>query len=781
MNMHMQCICRWYQAALLSVTASCLIIVPVMAQDIESEATQVFVETFDNSTLPGWNLSEGVFVAEGLLHLESGAQAALGGQWHDCTMLVRLRRSGPGQFAVRLGTTDEDSVQINLDDESIGAYRVRSGVVADLIVERPVPYPPQIPVGEWFTLNLTQLGTMCIVAVDNVRLYDIFDPAAIPLSPGGLLISASGQNAIEVDEVVVIPWLVEDFTEALSPAWFVPEQMDPASFVHDGMLVLPPDTFAVRNGEWQDLTLSARIKRSEQSIAALSYPGHVLMLYPDSVQLLSEMGGEIHELASASLPPLPPEPQAASWLDLTVVVQENMHTVQAYGMPLFRVEDPAAAGPLAIESVQGQVVLDRLLIGPPLPLWVFEELPNGGEPDNEPPDINEPDNGLPDINEPGNEPPDEEEPGGSIPPNILMADLAVTDLFPQQVPTGKLYFRVTNNGPDTLQGAAVTVTCGGIATSVSSGVTTSIPAAAQGTFVVTLAPGQTQSFATQIDLDLNNFEYDLSCEVAAASAGFADPDISNNVYTEHIDAVVAGLPSADLAVTDLFPQHAPEGKLHLRITNHGPDTLTGVPVTVWCGGQATDIASGAKISIPSSFQGTFNITIAPGQTHEFPTQIDLDLNKFTYDLSCEVVGDSTVFTDSNPGNNTYTEHIEALAQAQIISADLAVTDLFAQSLPSGDIYCRITNNGPHAIQNALVGLQTTAIIHTYNLGDPTTSVASYGIATVTLQPGQTSEFLTGIGVTDSTKYWYEFTCQVSWASDPDHSNDSYSETIPPPP
>jgi hypothetical protein len=296
-----------------------------------------------------------------------------------------------------------------------------------------------------------------------------------------------------------------------------------------------------------------------------------------------------------------------------------------------------------------------------------------------------------------------------------------------------------------------------------------------------LAPGQTQSFSTQIDLDLTNFEYDFSCEVTAASAGFTDPDAGNNVYSEHLNSVSQGVPTADLAVTDLFPQHAPMGKLHLRITNHGPDTLTGASVTIYCGGQSTHLATGVKTSIPSSSQGSFNISISPGQTHEFPTQIDLDLNTFSYDLCCDFIGDSTEFTDPNPSNNAYSEHIADSVQGHLIDADLAVTDIYPDSLPAGDVYCRITNNGPDALQNAMVGLSTQAVIHTYNPGDPTTTAGSHHAITITLQPGQTSEYHTGIGITDSTKYWYDFTCEVNWQFDSDHSNDSYSEIIPPPP
>lgn len=61
MNMRLPGICRWYRAALLTVTAPCLIIVSAAAQETESEtesdAAEAFVETFDDSPiarLEGW-------------------------------------------------------------------------------------------------------------------------------------------------------------------------------------------------------------------------------------------------------------------------------------------------------------------------------------------------------------------------------------------------------------------------------------------------------------------------------------------------------------------------------------------------------------------------------------------------------------------------------------------------------------------------------------------------------------------------------------------------------
>ena len=100
----------------------------------------------------------------------------------------------------------------------------------------------------------------------------------------------------------------------------------------------------------------------------------------------------------------------------------------------------------------------------------------------------------------------------------------------------------------------------------------------------------------------------------------------------------------------------------------------------------------------------------------------------------------------------------------------------------GDVYVRITNNGPDALNNATAGLNCTAVIHTYKLGDPTTTAGSSSAITVTLQPGQTKEFHSGIGIVDSTQYWHEFTCEVNLPLfDSNVGNNKYSETIPPPP
>ena len=711
-----------------------------------------FVETFDDPAADGWDLNAGATVMDGILRLVSkDARASYNRDLHNYTTEVRMRRTGPGAIGITYTTAGQDSMRLVLGGESIEARRVLPGSVVGMIVECPGQEPPELPVGDWFTLHLTQLDGMIIVGVDGVRLCDLYDPSPQPLLPGGLALTAVDDTAVEVDEVIVVPWVIENFDEPLSSAWDV-SSVDTTPYIQEGKLIVPPDGYAVRTGYWKEMTFYSRVRRDWLVNAGLTYPGHVLMLQKDFIALWSEeTEGQLLKLAEAPLPVFPEEPETATWIYVTVVVRNGEHHVLAYGIELLSVPGEAVGGPVSAEAIEGRLALDRLMLGPPLPLWLNTEKPGGEEP-------------------------------GEGQPGVTSADLAVTDLYPDQVPVGRLYLRITNNGPDTLQGVPVTVTCGGTATDVTSGALTTIPNAPQGTFSITLAPGQTQAFPTQIDLDLNSFDYDMTCTVSATSGSgdFFDPDPGNNTYTEEIDALSQGAPTADLAVTDLFPHHLPMGKLHLRITNNGPDALQAVPVTVYCGGVATNLASGATTSIPSASQGTFDITIAPGQTYEFPTQIDLDLNTFKYDLSCEVRAASDAFTDPVPGNNLYNECIDISPQAHFIQADLAVTDIYPEGQPLATIYCRITNHGPDALQNATVRLDTNMISVTSGVE----IIHPDSVFTVTLQAGETGVFDTGyvLDVLDLNINSYEVTCYVtSTILDPVSSNNSYSETFPSPP
>jgi hypothetical protein len=115
--------------------------------------------------------------------------------------------------------------------------------------------------------------------------------------------------------------------------------------------------------------------------------------------------------------------------------------------------------------------------------------------------------------------------------------------------------------------------------------------------------------------------------------------------------------------------------------------------------------------------------------------------------------------------------------------DLAITDLYSQNLPKGDVYARITNHGPGALSNVMVDLSCTVDRTDYATGFKSSVAKSYpATATLDLKAGETKAITTKIMV-DTTGHWYEFVCTVSaqGTSDPKAGNNSYTETFPPKP
>jgi hypothetical protein len=113
-------------------------------------------------------------------------------------------------------------------------------------------------------------------------------------------------------------------------------------------------------------------------------------------------------------------------------------------------------------------------------------------------------------------------------------------------------------------------------------------------------------------------------------------------------------------------------------------------------------------------------------------------------------------------------------------ADLAVTDLYPDKLKDGKVYGRITNHGPDKVTNLGMTFSCswtkTAYGATFGVNE---SVGPKNITIVSLNPGQTTPFNTGITV-DVTQFWYKMTCSIQVPFDnlnTNKSNDSYTETI----
>lgn len=239
-------------------------------------------------------------------------------------------------------------------------------------------------------------------------------------------------------------------------------------------------------------------------------------------------------------------------------------------------------------------------------------------------------------------------------PGAFTADVAVTDIYPGNQPHGQFHVRITNHGPGTLHNVHADILCGYNSQDINNG---AMGPSQQRQFGVTLNlnPGQTQSFATGLNLDTSVYEYQVGCEI---KVGFNDPNGGNNFYSEHLKGQGGGGKpggnngqfTADIAVTDIFPGKQPHGQFFVRITNHGPGTLRNVNVQVSCSAERTDKNNG-QLSSGGNRNFNVNLNLNPGQTREFATGLNLDTNVFSYLIGCEV---HPGFAD-NHSNNVHSE------------------------------------------------------------------------------------------------------------------------------
>ncbi len=112
----------------------------------------------------------------------------------------------------------------------------------------------------------------------------------------------------------------------------------------------------------------------------------------------------------------------------------------------------------------------------------------------------------------------------------LAADIAITDIYGQNLPNGKAFVTIKNNGPDTLQAAPILLGCPAIRVPKDGGPRENIPPVIQ-TLPMTAAPGQTADFDTKIALDTANNWYVVGC---IAVGLFNDSDESNNILVDRI-------------------------------------------------------------------------------------------------------------------------------------------------------------------------------------------------------------------------------------------------------
>lgn len=112
--------------------------------------------------------------------------------------------------------------------------------------------------------------------------------------------------------------------------------------------------------------------------------------------------------------------------------------------------------------------------------------------------------------------------------------------------------------------------------------------------------------------------------------------------------------------------------------------------------------------------------------------------------------------------------------------DLAITDIYAGNMPKGQFWVRITNHGPATCQSVYFKFLGCAVVAYPKAGGPGIASSASIPVTLNLQPGQTQNIPTGMGL-DTDLNTYMVTCHFAAESgynDLNNTNQYYQENIP---
>ena len=110
----------------------------------------------------------------------------------------------------------------------------------------------------------------------------------------------------------------------------------------------------------------------------------------------------------------------------------------------------------------------------------------------------------------------------------------------------------------------------------------------------------------------------------------------------------------DMALTDIYADNQPHGQVFVRITNHGPCTLSKVKSDFDC-----------FIGIENHTNKTFSndqitvwteLNMKPGETQTFPTGYNIDTSTFRYNFVC--IFSAGGINELNPNNNQLNKDIK---------------------------------------------------------------------------------------------------------------------------
>lgn len=154
----------------------------------------------------------------------------------------------------------------------------------------------------------------------------------------------------------------ESFNDPDLPGW----EHSPEVVVVNGVLRISPGNYALRGGDWADLSLSVRLRYNDPGEILVHYSfrdesTYRVHLVEGAVFLERDAGGDLSELGHGFLDQIGP----GVWMDLEIVVSGQRHRVSIDGTALVEATDPEplASGALLFQSMgEATLELDDLTV-----------------------------------------------------------------------------------------------------------------------------------------------------------------------------------------------------------------------------------------------------------------------------------------------------------------------------------------------------------------------------------------------------------------------------------
>lgn len=162
-----------------------------------------FSESFDDVALPGWEHSDGVAAADGVLYMEPGNFVARDGNWDDYTLTTRVRGSGDGGLVIGFRMGPQGGYHLLMEGQGLVLQREAQGNVSS-IASADIGFEPRT----WYQLGIEiQAGEIRVSLSDSVVL-EYTDPEPIPL--GGIGFETLGGLTAEIDQVSLVSLEAEE-------------------------------------------------------------------------------------------------------------------------------------------------------------------------------------------------------------------------------------------------------------------------------------------------------------------------------------------------------------------------------------------------------------------------------------------------------------------------------------------------------------------------------------------------------------------------------------------